>query len=174
MILECKSCSKKFLVPDSAIPANGRLVQCSSCGNKWTQFPIKKTKPIKIVDKKPPVKSEKNIQKLSKKPKTPKPRTGPSIYSKEYLKQKHGIVIGFGKEEKSDNNKKIKITTGINFGFYSYLIFLLFFIISVIGILNLTKEILIYNFPVMESYVNYLFENIDNFSIMIKDLFNSY
>ena len=42
MILECKSCQKKFVVPDNAIPAAGRLVQCSSCGNKWTQFPVTK------------------------------------------------------------------------------------------------------------------------------------
>ena len=46
MILECKSCQKKFIVPDNAITNAGRLVQCSSCGNKWTQFPIKKI-PIK-------------------------------------------------------------------------------------------------------------------------------
>ena len=42
MILECKSCQKKFIVPDNAITNAGRLVQCSSCGNKWTQFPITK------------------------------------------------------------------------------------------------------------------------------------
>ena len=40
MILECKSCQKKFIVPDNAITSAGRLVQCSSCGNKWTQFPV--------------------------------------------------------------------------------------------------------------------------------------
>ena len=42
MILSCDSCEKKFVVPDNAISAAGRLVQCSSCGNKWTQFPIDK------------------------------------------------------------------------------------------------------------------------------------
>ena len=42
MILECKSCQKKFIVPDNAITNAGRLVQCSSCGNKWTQFPVAK------------------------------------------------------------------------------------------------------------------------------------
>ena len=42
MILECKSCQKKFIVPDNAITKAGRLVQCSSCGNKWTQFPVTK------------------------------------------------------------------------------------------------------------------------------------
>ena len=41
MILSCNSCEKKFVVPDNAITASGRLVQCSSCGNKWKQFPIK-------------------------------------------------------------------------------------------------------------------------------------
>ena len=40
MILECKSCQKKFIVPDNAITNAGRLVQCSSCGNKWTQYPV--------------------------------------------------------------------------------------------------------------------------------------
>ena len=49
MILECKSCQKKFLVPDNAITNVGRLVQCSSCGNKWTQFPIEK-KTIKMLN----------------------------------------------------------------------------------------------------------------------------
>ena len=47
MILSCNSCGKKFVVPDSAITASGRVVQCGSCGNKWKQFPeneIKKTK----------------------------------------------------------------------------------------------------------------------------------
>ena len=47
MILRCNSCEKKFLVPDNAIGAAGRLVQCSSCGNKWTQYPIKLKKEIK-------------------------------------------------------------------------------------------------------------------------------
>ena len=41
MILSCNSCEKKFVVPDDAIGKSGRLVQCSSCGNKWKQFPIK-------------------------------------------------------------------------------------------------------------------------------------
>ena len=53
MILTCNSCEKKFIVPDSAITDSGRLVQCSSCGNKWKQFPIAvksdlKTKTTKI------------------------------------------------------------------------------------------------------------------------------
>ena len=58
MILTCNSCGKKFVVPDSAITASGRTVQCGSCGNKWRQYPlneIKKTpatsKPKKTISK---------------------------------------------------------------------------------------------------------------------------
>ena len=46
MILTCNSCDKKFVVPDSAISASGRMVQCGSCGNKWKQYPINKTKKL--------------------------------------------------------------------------------------------------------------------------------
>jgi len=53
MILTCNSCGKKFVVPDSAITASGRTVQCGSCGNKWKQFPIseiKQTERVSNVD----------------------------------------------------------------------------------------------------------------------------
>ena len=90
MILSCNSCDKRFVVPDNAISATGRLVQCSSCGNKWTQFPIgNKTKPKKEISK---------IQPAPKKIKSPtkkkiKKKTGPDLYSPEYLAKKHGIKI---------------------------------------------------------------------------------
>ena len=46
MILTCNSCGKKFVVPDSAITASGRMVQCGSCGNKWKQFPVKEVEKL--------------------------------------------------------------------------------------------------------------------------------
>ena len=106
MILECKSCQKKFIVPDNAIPGAGRLVQCSSCGNKWTQFPVTKevikkfTTPspkketIKKPTKVPPKVKRENVFSMPiKKKRIVKKKTGPSIYSKEYLEKKHGIKI---------------------------------------------------------------------------------
>ena len=81
MIIECKSCGKKFNVPDQAITTSGRLVQCSSCGHKWTQFPVKQkikkppTKPVlvNLDDKRP--KPKKKIKK----------KAGSTIYSNEYF-----------------------------------------------------------------------------------------
>ncbi len=53
MIITCTKCEKRFVVPDNAIPAEGRTVQCSACSNKWKQLPIKESES--------PVKSEANF-----------------------------------------------------------------------------------------------------------------
>ena len=40
MIIQCESCSKKFIVKDSDIPQEGRNVQCGYCSITWHQMPI--------------------------------------------------------------------------------------------------------------------------------------
>ena len=40
MIIQCESCSKKFIVKDSDIPQEGRNVQCGYCSVTWHQMPI--------------------------------------------------------------------------------------------------------------------------------------
>ena len=40
MIIQCQSCSKKFIVKDSDIPAEGRDVQCGHCSVTWHQMPL--------------------------------------------------------------------------------------------------------------------------------------
>ena len=65
MILNCNSCGKKFVVPDSAITASGRMVQCGSCGNKWKQFPVDEIKKTKQIS---------NIKKIDSKPKQLQPK----------------------------------------------------------------------------------------------------
>ena len=169
MILECKSCQKKFLVPDNAITSSGRLVQCSSCGNKWTQFPIKKKNELYK-------KQTESRELFTKKSKTIKKKTfrksGPSIYSREYLEKKHGIKIG-GSSSKEFLKKTIKNKEKLKgFGFYSYFFTMLIFVITLFGILNLTKENLIFHFPFLEIYIDMLYENIENFIILFKDLFD--
>ena len=169
MILDCQCGEKKFVVPDNAIPAAGRLVQCSYCGNKWTQFPITKKvtkepmnfsakkevikKPAKVL---PIIQKERNFSSPIKKKKIVKKRSGPSIYTKEYLEKKHGISIDENYKNTLQNKSNQKDSQSY-FGFYSYLIVLLFTVISVFGILNLTKEIIIFNFPFTEVYICLLY-----------------
>ena len=40
MIIQCESCSRKFITKDSDIPKEGRTVQCGYCSVTWHQMPI--------------------------------------------------------------------------------------------------------------------------------------
>ena len=40
MIIQCQSCSRKFVVKDSDIPEKGRSVKCGYCSVSWHQLPI--------------------------------------------------------------------------------------------------------------------------------------
>ena len=44
MIIQCKSCSRKFIVKDSDIPKEGRNVQCGYCSVTWVQKPSSASK----------------------------------------------------------------------------------------------------------------------------------
>ena len=78
MIIQCNSCKKKFSVPDTAITSKGRLVQCSSCGNQWTQYPLNQS----------PKKTQRKISQEVKSSKQKKKKTSNiEVYSEEYLQK---------------------------------------------------------------------------------------
>ena len=47
MIIQCESCSKKFVVKNIDIPEEGRTVQCGYCSVTWHQMPV--SAPIKTI-----------------------------------------------------------------------------------------------------------------------------
>ena len=49
MIIQCESCSRKFVVKDSDIPKEGRTVQCGYCSTTWNQMPV--SVPAEIIEK---------------------------------------------------------------------------------------------------------------------------
>ena len=67
MIIQCESCSRKFVVKDSDIPKEGRTVQCGYCSVAWRQRPVsvttgiiektKITRPVTQTDDSPSVDS---------------------------------------------------------------------------------------------------------------------
>ena len=74
----------------------------------------------------PKVKDQKIFSSPALKKKKVKKRTGPSIYSREYLEKKHGIKIN-GKNKNLSNENSFKKHSKSYFGFYSYL-FIFFFL----------------------------------------------
>ena len=177
MILTCNSCGKKFVVPDSAITASGRMVQCGSCGNKWRQYPVgevKKTQSIprtkKIVSKPQPIKQKIEKPKKVKRTAPKKPREI-SLYSPEYLAKKHGIKINDAQPEKKISKQEKR---KVSFGFYNSLIVFIFFVIALSRILYFSQGFIISNIPASEYYLNYFFESIRNIFEIWKNLITYY
>ena len=169
MILSCNSCKKKFVVPDQAIKAEGRTVQCGSCGNKWKQFPLKNEINIVSEDKKT---NNKETIKISKTPKLKKKRIKKrevSLYSPEYLEQKHGISI-----KNIKKNDIITTTKKVSFGFYNTLILLTIVIIALSRSLYFFQDFIVKNLPFTEFYLNYFFESVRNIYEILKNLIYSY
>ena len=175
MIIQCTSCEKKFNVPDAAITSAGRLVQCSSCGNKWTQYPVK-SKPI--VSKKVP----KPSIPMSTKNKKTKKRTSPVPYSKEYMEQKWGTSVQSyakekglsketGKSKKVQKQKSSKSLEKPGYGFFNYVITFSVLSIFLVGILNFVRSRITRKFPVLEPYIDHFFESLEIFKIFILDFF---
>jgi predicted Zn finger-like uncharacterized protein len=167
MILNCGSCEKKFVVPDNAISEAGRLVQCSSCGNKWKQYPVKS----KIVDSNDKISNSTEIKEIVekvKKKKTKKKKTTTSLYSPEYLIKKHGIRIN---EKPISKQKSFSDSKKVYFGFYNYLIVFIILVIFTLRIIYFSQGIIESNFPLAGNYIEYLFESIKNIEVIIKDFF---
>ncbi|GAB5389175.1 MAG: zinc-ribbon domain-containing protein [Alphaproteobacteria bacterium] len=48
MILTCPSCTAKYMVPDTAIGAEGRQVRCAKCRHDWYQAPLPEAAPAAV------------------------------------------------------------------------------------------------------------------------------
>ena len=46
MILTCPNCNSRYLVSDTAIPAEGRAVRCAACKHVWTEYPQQASQPV--------------------------------------------------------------------------------------------------------------------------------
>ena len=167
MILNCKSCGKKFVVPDQAIPASGRLVQCGACGNKWKQFPANINQAKPRVSKPVIKQTVSNPKKIKKK--IPKKVREIDLYSPEYLKKKHGITL-------ENNNSKIKsfANNSVSFGFYNYLFLFIIVIIVFSRGLYFFQDFISQTLPFTKFYLDYFFESVRNMFEIWKNLISIY
>jgi len=170
MILSCNACEKKFVVPDQAITATGRTVQCGSCGNKWKQFPLKSGTKIPVSEKKIKIKKIPSLTKTFKvKKKKVKKIREINLYSPEYLAKKHGITL-----DGVENNSSNKSNEKVSFGFYNSLILFIFVFITLSRGLYFFQDFISQKMPFTEFYLDYFFESIRNIFEILKNLISNY
>ena len=170
MILKCNSCEKKFVVPDQAITAAGRVVQCGSCGNKWKQYPVKNEVKKLTSLKKNNIKKSKKISKIPKfKKKEKKQNREFNLYSPEYLSKKHGITL-----KNVNYNNDAKVMKKASFGFYNSLILFIVMAIAFSKSLHFFQDFIVQKIPMSEFYLNYFFETIRNIFEIWKNLISNY
>ena len=154
MILSCNSCAKRFVIPDQAVTAAGRMVQCGSCGNKWKQFPVNGINQTRLSPdtKKTLPKNQKIQQKTQRPKKTKKSALRRSreidLYSPEYLAKKHGIKLGGEEIKKNSSNEKVSL------GFYNSLLVFVVLIIFVSRGLYFFQDLIVQKLPFTEFYIN--------------------
>ena len=170
MLINCNSCKKKFTLPDTAVTEYGRLLQCSSCGNKWTQYPIKENS-VPEIKKTTSTKVKKSTNEDKIKTSVKKKKREISLYSEEYLKKKYGLTLKDTSEQEDKKGSKRKQTKS-SFGFYNYLVTISILLIALIGFLNLSKDIITERYPLSAPYINYLFEAIDVLRVTVSRLIN--
>ena len=191
MIIECKSCQKKFVVNDSAIGPNGRSVQCSNCSAQWLQMPISSivntdksetddnlaaNEAVKASDGKTYKFMGKQWAQL-----LPSGKTGKLAKKKITLE----LNSKTGKRNEKHHTKKSEITPSEEttqtysekdkgMGIFSFLIVLIIFFAAIILALDTFKNQIIPFWPKLDNYLVYIFETINNIFIIIKVLFNNY
>ena len=140
MIIACPKCKKKFDIEDSLIPEKGRLLQCSSCDNKWF---FKKTIEVK-----------KKIERISTKTKTNK-----------IPKETEDIII-----EAEENNTKVENLKKKNLPILNLLLITLISFAALIIFLDTFKIQINNLIPGFEFLLENFYETLKDFYLFTIDL----
>ena len=140
MIIACPKCKKKFDIENSLIPEKGRLLQCSSCDNKWF---FKKTIEVK-----------KKIERISTKTKTNK-----------IPKETEDIII-----EAEENNTKVENLKKNNLPILNLLLITLISFAALIIFLDTFKIQINNLIPGFEFLLENFYETLKDFYLFTIDL----
>ena len=144
----CRRCNKKFEVPDSAIPNDGRKVQCGNCRTQWIQMPQTENQ----------IKSQEKKVEIFDYKKEINPSESLPIKKKQKIKNK------------KIENKKYKS----RLGFIGYVFIFGIIFISLVGILETFSENISNYWPQINDQLSFIYESVNNIIIIIKELFNNY
>jgi len=199
MIIQCKSCSRKFVVKDADIPKEGRAVQCGYCSVTWHQVPISTSvktikKSLEIDEESPSVDSIKASDGKTYRflgsqwaELLPSGKTG--LFAKRKISQELDKITG-RKVKKITKKKKKKLeeldpSSGslVNekklpdiykpkdgIGFFGYIFLFIIIGFSIIGILKTFETDLVEYFPEMEDLFEILDQQLIYFSETIKNI----
>ena len=199
MIIQCKSCSRKFVVKDADIPKEGRTVQCGYCSVTWHQVPISTSvkaikKSLEIDEESPSVDSIKASDGKTYRflgsqwaELLPSGKTG--LFAKRKISQELDKITG-RKVKKITKKKKKKLeeldpSSGslVNekklpdiykpkdgIGFFGYIFLFVIIGFSIIGILKTFETDLVEYFPEMEDLFEILDQQLIYFSETIKNI----
>ena len=151
MIISCDQCLKKFEIDSKLIPDDGRLLQCSSCNNKWfykKDIPEKTT----VISEQQEIHDDKTEAIIEKKNNI---NTLNDVHYSEKNKRKHSY-------KHTEKNK------------LSSLNFILVFIISIIALIILLdtfKSPITLIIPNIEFILESLYETLKDIALFVQDLF---
>ena len=167
MIISCNQCSKKFELNSNLIPAEGRLLQCSSCNHQW--FYKKKIEEEKIL-----INPEEEIlinpeEEISINPEE-EILINPEV-EKKVSDNSTAISIEKTKILKNDNKKiKSKIKT-TKVRFLNIIIVFVISFIALILIMETFKFRIETMIPDFQFILNNLYNSIYDFYLFLNDLF---
>ena len=167
MIISCNNCNKKFEVNSNLIPDEGRLLQCSGCGNEWF---FKHLTPIKV-DKSdnsniPTIFDNVSIEKELKS------NTKNNFTNQEPLIKKTKIEIskpGLPKDE-SKNNKNLINNKNKKINILSIIFIFIISSVAIIILLDTFKSPISKIIPKIEFILYNLYESINDIILFFKDL----
>ena len=199
MIIQCESCSGKFIVRDVDIPKEGRVVQCGNCSVTWHQMPIltpkktfKKTKPIVETDESPSVdhitaSNGKTYKFLGSQWAELLPSGKTGLFARKKISKELDEITG--RKEKKIRRKRQKKLEEVDpsesmdaekklpdvyepkqsLGFFGYLFLIVIIGFSVVGILRTFENDLLNYFPEAE----YIFKLLDKQSEYFSETFKN-
>jgi len=198
MIIQCKSCSRKFIVKDNDIPKKGRMVQCGYCTTTWHQIPISiQPKTVKSATAEDDSPSIDNIKASDGKKYRflgsqwaevlPSGKTG--LFARKKIGAELDEITG-RKEIKATKKRKRKpeevdpsssdyngqkklpdiYKTKQGLGFFAYIFLIIIVGFSLIGILKTFEDDLINSFPEIEYIFYILDEQLEYLAESVKNL----
>ena len=186
MIIQCESCSRKFVVNDKDIPTKGRKVQCGYCSTSWHQLPVLAPKKIDNTNEDEDLSIDgikasdgKTYKFLTNQWAVLLPSGKTGLFAKKKISNELDKLTGRKRERKVKKEKVIKQTTkefdpsaeGMDsnkkltdnydenkgMGLFGYIFIIIIISFSLVGFLKTFEEDLIVYFPEQ----SYIFELLD-------------